>query len=89
VIQAGGGIEASFRRGKSEAGMDAYQVRTWEGWHHHMALTLMAVWFLVTRFSSFFVLDVVLNRVVAVSTDPAPDNAFALSFFGRPAGQLP
>jgi hypothetical protein len=47
VIQAGSCIEASFRRGKSEAGMDAYQVRTWEGWHHHMALTLMAVWFLV------------------------------------------
>src|SRR5215475_7453695 len=47
VIQAGGCIEASFRRGKSEAGIDAYQVRTWEGWHHHMVLTLMAVWFLV------------------------------------------
>ena len=27
--------------------MDAYQVRTWEGWHHHMALSLMAVWFLI------------------------------------------
>ena len=27
--------------------MDEYQVRTWEGWHHHMALTLIAVWFLV------------------------------------------
>jgi IS1 family transposase len=27
--------------------MDAYQVRTWEGWYHHMALTLMAVWFLI------------------------------------------
>jgi hypothetical protein len=26
--------------------MDEYQVRTWEGWHHHMALTLIAVWFL-------------------------------------------
>jgi hypothetical protein len=37
----------------------------------------------------FFVLDVVRNRVVAVSTDPAPDSAFALPFFGRPAGQLP
>jgi SRSO17 transposase len=49
VIQAGGCIEASFRRGKSEAGMDAYQVRTWEGWHHHMALTLMAIWFLVNE----------------------------------------
>src|SRR5215472_3192959 len=40
-------IEASFQRGKGEAGMDAYQVRTWEGWHHHMALTLIAVWFLI------------------------------------------
>src|SRR5215510_7662161 len=40
VIKAGGCIEASFKRGKSEAGMDEYQVRTWEGWHHHMALTL-------------------------------------------------
>ena len=39
--------EASFKRGKGEAGMDEYQVRTWEGWHHHMALTLIAVWFLV------------------------------------------
>jgi hypothetical protein len=49
VIKAGGGIEVSFKRGKSEAGMDAYQVRTWEGWHHHMALTLIAVWFLISE----------------------------------------
>ena len=27
--------------------MDEYQVRTWEGWHHHMALTLIVVWFLI------------------------------------------
>ncbi len=37
----------------------------------------------------FFVLDVLLTRVVAVSTDPAPDSALAPSFFGRPPGQLP
>jgi len=49
VIHAGSCIEASFRRGKSEAGMDAYQVRTWEGWHHHMALSLIAVWFLMSE----------------------------------------
>jgi len=49
VIKAGMGIEASFQRGKGEAGMDAYQVRTWEGWHHHMALTLIAVWFLISE----------------------------------------
>jgi hypothetical protein len=46
VIQAGACIEASFKRGKGEVGMDAYQVRTWQGWHHHMTLSLMAVWFL-------------------------------------------
>jgi SRSO17 transposase len=47
VIKAGACIEASFKRGKGEVGMDEYQVRTWEGWHHHMALTLIAVWFLI------------------------------------------
>jgi SRSO17 transposase len=47
VIKAGTCIEASFKRGKGEVGMDAYQVRTWEGWHHHMALTLIAMWFLI------------------------------------------
>ena len=47
VITAGTCIEASFKRGKGEVGMDEYQVRTWEGWHHHMALTLIAVWFLI------------------------------------------
>jgi SRSO17 transposase len=47
VIKAGACIEASFKRGKSEVGMDEYQVRTWEGWHHPMALSLLAVWFLI------------------------------------------
>jgi hypothetical protein len=27
--------------------MAAYQVRTWDGWHHHMALSLISVWFLL------------------------------------------
>ncbi len=27
--------------------MDAYQVRTWQGWHHHMVLSLISVWFVV------------------------------------------
>src|SRR5712691_5399512 len=47
VIKTGACIEASFKRGKGEVGMDEYQVRTWQGWHHHMALSLMAVWFLI------------------------------------------
>ena len=28
-------------------GMDEYQVRTWHGWHHHLVLSLLAVWFLI------------------------------------------
>jgi hypothetical protein len=46
-ITAGLCMEASFQRGKGEGGMAQYQGRTWEGWHHHMALTLIAVWFLM------------------------------------------
>jgi hypothetical protein len=46
VITAGGCMEARFQRGKSAVGMDAYQVRTWEGWHHHLVLSLLAVCFL-------------------------------------------
>jgi hypothetical protein len=47
VITAGLCLEASFKRGTGEAGMDEYQVRTWQGWHHHMVLSLIAVWFLI------------------------------------------
>lgn len=49
VIKAGTGIEASFKRGKGAVGMEAYQVRTWQGWHHHMVLSLIAVWFLIVE----------------------------------------
>jgi hypothetical protein len=47
VIKAGTCIDASFKRGKGAVGKDAYQVRTWQGWHHHMALSLIAGWFLI------------------------------------------
>jgi len=40
-------IEECIKRGKSEAGMAHYQVRNWLGWHHHITLCLVAVWFLL------------------------------------------
>jgi len=49
VMKAGAGLAASCKRGTGEVGMDAYQVRTWHGWHHHMALSLIAVWLLIVR----------------------------------------
>ena len=30
-----------------QAGFTESQVRTWSGWHHHQALSLIAAWFLV------------------------------------------
>jgi SRSO17 transposase len=41
------GIEQCIKRSKSEAGMAQYQVRSWNGWHHHLTLSLIATWFLV------------------------------------------
>ena len=41
--------EASLKEGKSEVGMAHYEVRGWVGWHHHMTLTLLALWFLVSQ----------------------------------------
>lgn len=42
-------VERSLQDAKSELGMDEYQVRTWRGWHHHMALTFLALLFMLTQ----------------------------------------
>jgi len=39
-------IEELFAQGNGEVGLDHYEVRGWVGWHHHMALSLLALWFL-------------------------------------------
>jgi SRSO17 transposase len=40
-------VEEAFEAGKGEAGLDHYEVRSWVGWHHHMTLSLLALWFLI------------------------------------------
>lgn len=40
------GIEELFQGGKGEVGLDHYEVRSWVGWHHHMTLSMLALWFL-------------------------------------------
>jgi SRSO17 transposase len=39
-------IEEVFSAGKGEVGLGQYEVRSWVGWHHHMTLSLLALWFL-------------------------------------------
>jgi SRSO17 transposase len=46
VFKAQHRIEECLQRAKGEAGLADYQVRTWDGWHHHQALSLVATWFL-------------------------------------------
>lgn len=40
------GAEELFRVGKGEVGLAHYEVRSWVGWHHHMTLSMLALWFL-------------------------------------------
>jgi len=39
-------IEELFQDGKGEVGLGQYEVRSWVGWHHHMTLAILALWFL-------------------------------------------
>ena len=40
-------IERTFQDAKTSAGMADYQVRGWIAWHHHMALVLLALLFML------------------------------------------
>lgn len=46
VAKAEHRIEECLQRGKSEVGLAHYEVRSWGGWYHHQALSLVAAWFL-------------------------------------------
>lgn len=40
-------VERSFQDAKSHCGLDHYQARGWRAWHHHMALVMMAMLFML------------------------------------------
>jgi SRSO17 transposase len=40
------GVEELFEEGNQEVGLSHYEVRSWTGWHHHLTLSLVALWFL-------------------------------------------
>lgn len=42
-------VEEQLQAGKGEVGLGQYEVRSWVGWHHHMTLSMLALWFLTTE----------------------------------------
>ena len=50
AVQAHGrrhGIEEMLQAGKGDVGLGHYEMRSWVGWHRHMTLSLLALWFLI------------------------------------------
>lgn len=50
-------IEVCFESGKQQTGLDEYEVRSWDGWHRHVTLSLLASVFLTA---------------VRIAAEPAP-----------------
>lgn len=42
-------VERALQNGKQEVGLSDYQVRGWRAWHHHMALSMLAMLFMLEQ----------------------------------------
>ena len=69
-------VELAFEEGKGEVGLDQYEVRSWEGWQHHMVLVLLAhhflVWMRVGWHARAPALTLYQVRLLLVSVLPTP-----------------
>jgi len=41
-------IEPEFQTEKGETGLDEYELRSWQGWHHHITMAMLAGVFLLS-----------------------------------------
>ena len=63
-------IEQYFQRGKDDLGLDHYEGRSWQGFHHHLVLAALAYWFVRVVFER-----IKKNFWPDVGADPADDPA--------------
>lgn len=40
-------VERAFQDAKSTVGLDHYQVRGWQAWHHHMTMVMLAMLYML------------------------------------------
>jgi SRSO17 transposase len=77
-------VELCFAEGKDEVGLDHYETRSWQGWHHHMTLVMLAHHFLVRlrvqlgHQAPALTVDQVRLLLASVLPKPAFDAAAAL-----------
>ena len=65
-------IEEGLERAKGEAGLSDYEVRTWRGWYHHQALSLIATWFLTQETRRGKKVDAGADRAAAALVHRGP-----------------
>jgi len=61
-------VETAIEEGRGEVGMDHYETRTWPGWHHHIAHSILAHLFLI-RLRLLFQKKFCLNYGSSASID--------------------
>jgi SRSO17 transposase len=76
VVEAAGSrwtIEEMFKLAKGQVGLDQYEVRSWQGWHRHITLALVALAALAVGAAK-------RGRCHAQSTSPSPSRKSADSW---------
>ena len=72
-------IETEFETEKSDVGLDEYETLTWAGWHHHVAICLVAGAFLLSLQQASTTVALLNPAVTAVAGSgiavPVPDGA--------------
>jgi SRSO17 transposase len=92
VFKAQHRIEEDLKQAKSEAGLADYQVRTWEGWHHHQTLSLIATWFLTQEARRGKNMDPRADRTPGANDDrrhPQPSTALSSPLAPSPQHNSP
>jgi hypothetical protein len=72
------GIEQALNMGKGDVGLDEYELRSWVGWHHHMTLSMLSLWFLVCehrRIKKILQQSPLLRSVVRSLSQPSSHQA--------------
>jgi SRSO17 transposase len=77
-------IEQDFQAAKGQCGLDEYETRGWIGWHHHTALAMLALLFLVLQRKRLGEKRTADDRPRSAGRAQAPARSSALGRRGNP-----